>query len=361
VRYSVHEFAELAGVTVKALHHYDRLGLLKPRRTDSGYRIYAESDLERLEQIVALRFLGLPLKEIRILLERDAPRLSEALHAQRTVLEEKRRHLDTAISAIAGAEAALESGKPAGTAVLKKIIEAIQMQNEKLDATEFMKNYYRGEAWVHFQARHRDWPSRVWSDLFGDIASALADVLTDDPASPGAQALAERWRKLRLRDSGGDPQVHGGLLKAWNDRAYWPETVQNRFAAFPLDDISRFIAGAFAAGRKQRFGDIIWVPELDGFTAEEKSRVTLATVDLYFKIDEVCDQDPADETAQALAARWLELIESRTGSRAGTREDYESYLRWMDSWPSAIHQKIRALNMERINEFILRALARCGT
>jgi len=361
VRYRIHEFAELAGVTVKALHHYDHLGLLKPRRTDSGYRIYAESDLERLEQIVALRFLGLPLKEIRILLERDAPRLSETLHAQRTVLEEKRRHLDAAISAIAGAEAALESGLPAGTAILKKIIEAIQMQNTTLDATEFMKNYYRGDAWVRFQARHRDWPSRAWSDLFGDIASALTDMPGDDPASPGARALAERWRKLRLRDSGGDPQVHAGLLKAWNDRSWWPEEVQNRFSAFPLDDISQFIANAFAAERRRRFGEIVWVPELDGFTADEKSRFVLATVDLYFKIGEVCDRDPADETAQALAMRWLELIESRTGSRAGARDRYESYLRWMDGWPPAIHQKIRTLDMERINGFMVRALPYCGT
>jgi DNA-binding transcriptional MerR regulator len=50
----VQEFAELAGVTVRALHHYDRLGLLKPRRTESGYRMYSARDLERLEQVVAL-------------------------------------------------------------------------------------------------------------------------------------------------------------------------------------------------------------------------------------------------------------------------------------------------------------------
>jgi hypothetical protein len=63
--YKVHEFAELAGVTVKALHHYDRLGLLTPRRTEAGYRVYTERDLERLEQIVALKFLGLPLRQIK--------------------------------------------------------------------------------------------------------------------------------------------------------------------------------------------------------------------------------------------------------------------------------------------------------
>ncbi len=351
--YSIHEFAILAGVTVKALHHYDRLGLLKPRRTDARYRIYFDSDLERLEQIVALRFLGLPLKQIRILLDRDAPRLAEALHVQRTVLEEKRRHLDTAIAAIAAAESAIQSGKPAGTAVLKKIIEAIQMQSETRDAHEFMKNYYRGEAWARFQARHRDWPSPAWSDLFGDIASALGG----DPASPRAAALAERWKQLRLRDSGGDPQVHGGLLKAWNDRAYWPESVQSRFAAFPLGDISQFIAAVFAAGRRARFGEIVWIPELDGFSDEEKSRFTLATVDLYFKIDDASDRDPAGEAGQALAARWLELIESRAGSHSGTRDQYEGYLRWMNAWPPAIHQGIRAMNMDKVSTFILNAMA----
>ena len=60
--YHVHEFAELAGVTVKALHHYDRFGLLTPSRTEAGYRLYAEADLERLEQIIALKFLGFSLK-----------------------------------------------------------------------------------------------------------------------------------------------------------------------------------------------------------------------------------------------------------------------------------------------------------
>jgi DNA-binding transcriptional MerR regulator len=63
--YQIHEFAELAGVTVKALRHYGRLVLLIPERADGGYRMYAERDLERLEQIIALKFLGVPLKQIK--------------------------------------------------------------------------------------------------------------------------------------------------------------------------------------------------------------------------------------------------------------------------------------------------------
>jgi len=52
-RYKAKELAELSGVTVRALHHYDRLGLLRPKRTHKGYRAYGEEDLVRLEQIVA--------------------------------------------------------------------------------------------------------------------------------------------------------------------------------------------------------------------------------------------------------------------------------------------------------------------
>jgi MerR family transcriptional regulator, thiopeptide resistance regulator len=354
--YRIHEFAQIAGVTVKALHHYDRLGLLKPRRTGSGYRIYEEQDLARLEQIVALKFLGLPLKQINILLDRDPLRLPEALRMQRNVLEEKRRLLDRAICAIGNAEKIIASGKPPDAAVLKQIIEAIEMQTEIQDATEFMKNYYREDAWASFKARHRDWPSHDWNDLFRDIESSL----TEDPSSPTAQALAARWRKLRVNDAGGDPKVHGGLLKAWNDRKYWPAEVQNRFSDFDLDRISSFISTAFASYRRARYGEIAWSGDLRDFTPEEKGRFALSVVDLHLKIGESLDTDPASEAGQALAARWMELIESRTGGRPDFKASsgsYESYLRWMDSWPAPIHQKIRALVVEKAGEFILRAIS----
>ena len=98
--YQAREFAELAGVTVRALHHYDRLALLRPKRTDAGYRLYGIRDLERLEQIVALKFLGLSLKQIKNLLDRDTRALPAVLKSQRRALEEKRQRLDQAIGVI---------------------------------------------------------------------------------------------------------------------------------------------------------------------------------------------------------------------------------------------------------------------
>jgi DNA-binding transcriptional MerR regulator len=124
------EFAQMAGTTVRTLHHYDRLGLLKPRvRTSAGYRWYEDRDLERLEQIVALKFLGLPLKQIRSLSNGGAVRLTDALAMQRRLLETKRLTLGRAIQAIAGAESHIASGG-AATAALRKIIEVIEMENK---------------------------------------------------------------------------------------------------------------------------------------------------------------------------------------------------------------------------------------
>ena len=100
--YSVRAFADLAGVTVKALHYYERRGLLAPRRTRAGYRRYTLRDLARLERIIALKKLGLPLKQIG-----RVKTASLAAHKDR--LLEKQRLLGEAIAAI---DAVARAGDP---------------------------------------------------------------------------------------------------------------------------------------------------------------------------------------------------------------------------------------------------------
>src|SRR5262249_34305224 len=136
------EFAELAGVSVRTLHHYDRLGLLKPAtRSGAGYRLYQLKDLERIEQIVALKFLGMPLAEISSVLDREPLSLGEALARQRVGLLEKRRLLDRALEAISEAERAMNQGKPTAL-ILRRIIGAIEMQNN----SDWMMKYYSPQA-----------------------------------------------------------------------------------------------------------------------------------------------------------------------------------------------------------------------
>jgi len=216
----VREFAHLAGVTVRALHHYDRLGLLRPRRTEAGYRLYGSRDLERLEQIVALKFIGIPLQRIKAMLDREPRALRDALRMQRTTLEEKRRLLDHAIQAIRMAEAAMAHGGRLDTAVLKNIIEVIEMQNEDWGA-----KYYSEGARAKIAERQNEWTpelqaqtARAWTELFRDVEAAL-DL---DPASEPAQALGARWKQLVSGFTFGDPEIAKGLRQMYADRPNWP-------------------------------------------------------------------------------------------------------------------------------------------
>jgi len=243
----VQEFAELAGITVRALHHYDRLALLRPRRSDAGYRLYAERDLERLEQIAALKLLGLPLKQIKLLLERDPRKLPGVLRAQRRALEEKRRWLDRAIGAIADAERVVLAGGQTDAALWKKIIEVIEMQ----DNAEFMNRYYSQEAQEKLAEKRLQWdPSKqgevtkAWTELFRDVEAALGE----DPAGEKAQALAARWKKLVEGFTGGDKDITAGLGKAWADRQNWPETVKQQSAPFARPEVWEFIKKAMKCG-----------------------------------------------------------------------------------------------------------------
>lgn len=247
--YKVQAFAELAGVTVRALHHYDRLALLRPVRTRAGYRMYGPRDLERLEQIVALKSVGVPLKQIKTVLDRDARALPDVLRAQRRALEAKRRRLDRAICAIADAERSLQPGQPADPALLRRIIEVIEMS----DHAEDMKKYYSDEAWAEL-AKRRDAMSdrmrdiamegtRKWQALFADVSA----VLGDDPASPKAQQLLDRWKALVEEFTGGNEGIKEGLGRAWKDRENWAPAMKQNTAPFADPRIWEFIRRASEA------------------------------------------------------------------------------------------------------------------
>jgi DNA-binding transcriptional MerR regulator len=230
--YRVREFAAMAGVTVRTLHHYDRLKLLCPRRTPAGYRVYSDTDLERLEQIVALKFIGLPLARVKVLLDRDdSPRLPDALRQQERVLEEKRKLLDRAIDAVREARASVEHGGSAPASVLKKIIEVMEMQEN----ANWAMQYYSPEAAEKIEARRPLWSPELqariekdWLDLFADVEVNL----DKDPAGPEAQALADRWMGLVGQFTGGDPQIAEGMTKLYADRENWPGEFKQQMQPF---------------------------------------------------------------------------------------------------------------------------------
>ena len=237
--YQPHEFAKRAGVTIRALHHYDRLGLLKPSgRTTAGYRLYTDRDLVRLEQIVALKFIGFPLSQIRELLNRKDLDVTAALRQQRQIIAEKQDHLDRAIRAIERAEQFVSSGEQNDWEPFRKIIEVIQMQTRK----DWMKKYYTEEQLSDLRKR---WTPEVqaksergWAALVRDVEVAMARG--ESPESETGRRLAEQKQKLIDLFTGGDSGITENLQKLYADKTNWPQNFKKPYS----DEVDKFLCDA---------------------------------------------------------------------------------------------------------------------
>jgi DNA-binding transcriptional MerR regulator len=247
--FQAREFARLSGVTVRALHHYDRLGLLKPsRHTRAGYRLYSKSDVARLEQIVALKFIGLSLKQIKQVLSRKSVDLASTLRQQRQAIEEKRNRLELAIKAIQRAEYVAAANKQPDWGTFIKIIEVINMQSDM----DWSKKYYSEEAQQEIAKRAATIPSEVIEQVQRDWAALIQEVETavaagEDPASEHAQAMATRWTELLKGFTGGNPEIQSGLNKMYADRANWPSSMPKPFS----DEVQAFIVAAMGHRKKK--------------------------------------------------------------------------------------------------------------
>jgi DNA-binding transcriptional MerR regulator len=99
--YSVKKLAILAGVSVRTLHLYDQIGLLKPSlRTEARYRMYGEKELLRLQQILFFRELDMPLKEIGEILDNVEFNLVKALEGHKMALISKQQRIETMLETI---------------------------------------------------------------------------------------------------------------------------------------------------------------------------------------------------------------------------------------------------------------------
>jgi len=246
--YQANEFAQVAGVTVRTLHHYDRIGLLKPSGyTSTGYRLYRKHDLVRLQQIVTLKFIGFSLTQIKQLLDSNSFDLRVALNQQREILAEKRRQLDGAVTAIEKAHALLQTNDEPDWQSFKRIIEVINMQNNM----DWTKKYYSEDAQKKIADRAQAIPPEViekaqndWATLIAEVEQAVVEGVS--PTSERAAGLATRWRELIRGFTGGDREIQAGLNKLYSDQTNWPKDFPKPYS----DAAGAFMCEAMAAQLK---------------------------------------------------------------------------------------------------------------
>jgi DNA-binding transcriptional MerR regulator len=201
--YRVGEVAALAHVSVRTLHHYDRIGLLRPAlHSTGGYRMYGEPELLRLQQILTLRYLGFPLKRIGELLDRDDFDLVASLRVQGQALNDRIAELERISAAIGEL---VDQRQATGKWNWQLVIEASRAVGAGLTRGENMMDaYYTPEQMKRFEeARQSTPPEEIdaieqgWTTLLAEIRAARAADL--DPASAEAGSLADRWGELSQR------------------------------------------------------------------------------------------------------------------------------------------------------------------
>ncbi|MDF2726240.1 MAG: antibiotic resistance transcriptional regulator, MerR family [Paenibacillus sp.] len=190
----VKEVADLVGISVRTLHHYDEIGLLKPEElTESGYRVYSDDDLELLQQILFFRELGFPLKKIKEIVSSPSFNKEEALELHRRMLLDKRRQLDRMIETL---ELTIRHAKG-----------EIQMTNQqKFEGFDFSSNPYEQEA------RER------WGDEAVDQSNAKLAKLTKQEQQELADGMNAIYRKLAsLRHESPESEESQAAIKEWYD------------------------------------------------------------------------------------------------------------------------------------------------
>ncbi|ALX49286.1 MerR family transcriptional regulator [Lentibacillus amyloliquefaciens] len=190
----VKEVAGLVGISVRTLHHYDEIGLLKPEQTtESGYRIYSEKDLETLQQILFFKQLGFPLKKIKEIINSRSFDREEALRVQRKMLLEERSRLDNMIATI--------------DKTIRHAKGEIEMSDkEKFEGIDFSHNPYEQEA------RER------WGDEAIDESNAKIKQMSKDEQKRMGEEFDRIYRDIAaVRHQTPDSDEAQAAIKVWYD------------------------------------------------------------------------------------------------------------------------------------------------
>lgn len=219
--YGVEELARLANISARTLRYYDTLGLLSPPRAKhSGYRLYGAAEVDRLQQILIYRALGVPLKKIGELLASPAFNAAHALEEHLRSLHAKRSQIDALIGTV---ERTIQNMKGEGSMTDREKFdgfgEKLVEENEKLYGAD-IREKYGGEEVERANARVRgmgEGDHARAQRLAQEVNEALkAAFLQGDPASALAQracALHKEW--LRIYWAEYSSEKHLGLAETY--------------------------------------------------------------------------------------------------------------------------------------------------
>jgi DNA-binding transcriptional MerR regulator len=188
----INEVAKLTGVTVRTLHYYDEIGLLRPSEiTDTGYRLYDEQALERLQQILFFRELDFPLSEIKAIMQNPNFDKTEALSKHRALLIKKRDRLDGLIDLVNN------TIKGEKTMSFQEFDSTEIEKYKKQYAAEVKQRWGHTDAYAESKAKTESYGKQQWQQIDAEgaaILKAFSDNRDKAADSTEIQALVKQWQ-----------------------------------------------------------------------------------------------------------------------------------------------------------------------
>ncbi len=241
--WKIGELARATGLTVRALHHYDQLGLLVPsERSFAGYRLYGESDVRRLYRIVALRGLGLRLDDIGAVLDGGGPGLGETVARQLEGVDRQLEDLRRARGRLAAIRAVLDREEKPSIDQLTTTMEAMGMHEKYYTPDQLEQLRQRGD---ELGEEAIEAARREWAEIF--VALRAEMEAGTGPGDPRLAPYRTRSQRLRSAFTGGDPAVTDSMRRMWDRED--PEKVSQGVVDRELFDYARQVFSARTASR----------------------------------------------------------------------------------------------------------------
>ena len=244
--FTVKQLSKLAGVTPRTLHHYDSIGLLKPSRVGkNGYRYYGEESLLRLQQILFYRELGLPLEEIRQIMENDFDLLA-ALESHKVEIRKRIERLERLIRTV---ESTIQHVKGQKEMSKRQFFEAFSDEQQAEYEREAAEKYDPATVkesqrkWKSYTAAEKE---RIGRES-NDICQALLQAMPKGPASPEAQAAMQRWRQYIGYFWVPNDEQFAGLIDLYNDDPRFKanfDKIDPGLAAFMREAVGYYVANS---------------------------------------------------------------------------------------------------------------------
>ncbi len=188
---TVNEVSKLTGISVRTLHYYDQIGLLKPSQvTEAGYRLYDDGALEKLQQIMLYRELEFPLKDIKKIMESSDFDRNQALQQQIEMLNLKKEHLENLIQFARGIKA-----------LGVRYMDFTVFDTKKLDeyAEEAKKNWGKTDAYKEYEEKTKGMSKSQQNQMGANLMEIFVEFgdMVKNGADPADEAVQAQVKKLQ--------------------------------------------------------------------------------------------------------------------------------------------------------------------